>query len=182
MNIIQELELKTSEIIKYFKEQLAGIRGGRPSPKLIEDISVEYFGQKMAIKQLGSISVIPPREIQISVWDKQAIPVISKAVETSNLRLVANTDGNLIRINLPPLSTERREELIKVSKKESEEVRIKIRNLRDEMNKKISALEEGGEINEDQKFKLKESVQKSIDKANEEIGQILENKVKEIEE
>ncbi|MEK7593471.1 MAG: ribosome recycling factor [Patescibacteria group bacterium] len=179
---MQDLQLKLSEIIKHFKEQMAGIRGGRPNPKLIEDIGVEYFGQKLTVKQLGSIGVIPPTTIQISAWDKGAVSAIAKAIESSNLNVSANTEGNLIRINLPPLSSERRQELIKIAKKEAEESKIKIRHSRDEMNKKINLQAEKGEITEDDKFKLKEDIQKAIDKTNEEIEKILENKIKEIEE
>lgn len=178
----QDLELKIKESLEFFKSQLGAIRGGRPSPKLVEDIGVDYFGQKMPIKQLGSISINPPREILISIWDKQAVSAVAKAIESSNLNVSANTDGNLIRINLPPLSTERRQELIKIVKKESEEVRIKIRHLRDEANKKITQQEESGEITEDGKFKLKEETQKIIDKANKEIEEMLDKKIKEIEE
>ena len=180
--MIQDLEQKIKESLEYLKGQFVAVRGGRPSPKLVEDISVDYFGQKMPIKQVGSISINPPREILISIWDKQAVSIVAKAIESSNLNVSANTDGNLIRINLPPLSAERRQELIKVVKKESEEVRIKIRHLRDEANKKINQQEESGEITEDGKFKLKEQTQKSIDKANGDIEAMLEKKTKEIEE
>lgn len=176
------LELKLNESLKYFKSQLGAIRGGRPSPKLVEDISVDYFGQKMPIKQLSSISINLPREILISVWDKQAVGMVAKAIESSNLNVSANTDGSLIRINLPPLSSERRLELIKVIKKEAEETKIKIRSLRDEANKEIKQQEESGEITEDQKFKMKEQIQKLIDKANADIEAMLEKKIKEIEE
>ena len=174
--------MKTAEIIKYFKDQISSIRSGRPTPKLVENLPVDYLNQKMTIKQLGSISIVPPTTIQISVWDAQAIFSVSKAIESSNLSVVANIDGNLVRINLPPLSSERRQDLIKVVKKEAEEAKIKIRHIRDEENKKINRQEEEGEIGEDQKFKLKEETQKEIDKANEEIERILENKIKEIEE
>ncbi|KKQ22333.1 MAG: Ribosome-recycling factor [Candidatus Wolfebacteria bacterium GW2011_GWC1_37_10] len=180
--MVKELENKISESVKHFKESLAVIRSGRPSPKLLEDIQADYFGQKMPIKQLGSISIAPPREIQVSVWDKQAVVAASKAIEAANLGVSVNIDGNLIRVNLPALSTERRQELIKVAKKETEEARIKIRHLRDEANKKISSKEEAGEISEDDKFKFKEEIQKAVDKANKEIDEILANKTKEIEE
>ena len=180
--MIQSLEIKIKESLEYLKSQFAAVRGGRPSPKLVEDISIDYFGQRMPIKQAGSISVNPPREILISVWDRQAVSIVAKAIESSNLNVSANTDGNLIRINLPPLSAERRQELAKVVKKESEEARIKIRSLRDEVNKKIRQREENGEITEDQEFKLKEQIQKSIDKANKDIEEMLEKKIKEIEE
>lgn len=180
--MVQDLEIKIKESLEYLKSQFAAVRGGRSSPKLVEDISVDYFGQRMSLKQVGSISVNPPREILISVWDKQAVSIVAKAIESSNLNVSANTDGNLIRINLPPLSTERRQELAKVVKKESEEARIKIRSLRDEANKKTRQQEKSGEITEDQEFKLKEQVQKSIDKANKDIEEMLEKKVKEINE
>jgi len=182
MDIMQDLEFKTDEAIKFFKDQLAGIRGGRPSAKLVEDIPVDYFGQKLTVKQLGSISVVPPREIQISVWDKNSAALVLKAVEGANLNVSANIEGSLIRINLPPLSGERRQELIKIVKKEAEETKIKIRGIRDEINKEISRQLEEKEISEDRKFKLKEEVQKKIDKANEEVEKILESKIKEIEE
>jgi ribosome recycling factor len=166
MNILKDLELKTGEAIKYFKEQLSAIRGGRPNSKLVEDVSVEYFGQKLPIKQLGSISIVPPREIQISVWDKNAAAIILKAIEASNLNIGANLEGSLIRINLPALSGERRQELIKIAKKETEEAKIKIRGIRDEINKEINRQFEEKKIGEDEKFKLKEQVQENIDKVN----------------
>lgn len=180
--MVQELELKIKENLEYLKNQFTAIRGNRPSPRMVEDIIIDYFGQRMPLKQLGSISVNPPREILISIWDKQAVAVSAKAIESSNLNVSANIDGNLIRINLPPLSTERRQELIKIVKKETEEARIKIRHLRDEANKKISQQEEDGKINEDDKFKLKQETQKKIDKANSDIEAMLDKKIKEIEE
>ncbi|MBI5079452.1 ribosome recycling factor [Candidatus Wolfebacteria bacterium] len=177
-----EFDGKISGILKFFKEQMSGIRSNRPSAKLVEDIQVDYFGQKLPVKQLGSISVIPPCEIQISIWDNQAVNSAAKAIESSGLNVAANIDGNLIRINLPLLSNERRQELIKLVREEAEEARIKIRHSRDEQNKKIGRQEEKSEISEDQKFRLKEDIQKAVDKANGEIEQILENKIKEINE
>ena len=181
-NILKEAETKTGEIIKYLKDQLAGVRGSRPSPKLFEDLPVDYFGQKLPVKQLASIGVVPPREIQLTVWDKQVVSGVAKAIESSNLNVSANIEGNTIRINLPPLSEERRQELAKVVRKEAEETRIKIRALRDEINKKIVQDFEAKKITEDDKFKLKEKVQETVDKTNSEIEKILENKIKEINE
>ncbi|MDP3015132.1 MAG: ribosome recycling factor [bacterium] len=182
MNILKDLELKTGEAIKYFKEQLSAIRGGRPNSKLVEDISVEYFGQRLPLKQLGSISIAPPREIQISVWDKDAAAIVLKAIEASNLNISANLEGSLIRISLPALSGERRQELIKIAKKETEEARIKIRGIRDESNKEINRQFEEKKIGEDEKFKLKEQIQENINKVNGEIEKILEEKIREITE
>ncbi len=182
MDILKNLENKITEAVKHFKEQLSGIRGGRPNSKLVEDIFVDYFGQKLVIKQLGSISIVPPREIQISVWDKNAAPLVLKAIEASNLNVGVSVEGNLVRINLPPLSGERRQELVKIAKKEAEEIKVRIRNNRDEINKEISRQLDKKGITEDDKFKLKEKVQEEIDKANKEIEGILEEKVREIEE
>ena len=180
-DFLKDLETKSAEIVKNFKDELSGIRGGRPTSKLVEDIQVDYFGQKLAIKQLGSISVVLPREIQIAVWDKNIAPPIGKAVEAA-LNVGTSIESNLVRVNLPPLSEERRGELTKVVKKQAEEVRIKIRALRDDILKTIKQQEEKGVITEDDKFKLKDQIQKNIDKVNEEIEKNLENKIKEIEE
>ena len=180
--MVSNLEQKIKQALDYFKDQLSSIRGGRPNSKLVEDIFVEYFGQRLPIKQLGSINMVPPREIQISVWDKNAASAVLKGIEASNLNVGVNLDGNIIRVNLPPLSGERRQELTKLVKKETEEAKIKVRGLRDEENKEINRQFDGKEIGEDEKFKLKEKVQGIVDKANEEIEKILESKIREIEE
>ncbi len=182
MDILKNLESKISEALKSLKDQLSGIRGGRPNSKLVEDISLDYFGQKLSVKQLGSINIVPPREIQISVWDKNTASLVLKAIEASNLNVSAVLEGNLIRINLPALSGERRQELSKLAKKETEEASIKMRSGRDEINKEITRQFDEKKIGEDEKFKLKDKVQKRIDEVNGEIDGILENKVREIEE
>ena len=181
MDLLKELEAKIAAVVKAFKEQLAGIRSGRPSTRLVENIAVEYFGQKMTVKQLGSIGISLPREIRITVWDRNGISNIVKAVE-STLNVKASTEDNLIRINLPALSQERREEIINLIKREAEETRIKIRSLRDDTLKKVKIKEENKEVTEDEKFRLKDQVQKSIDKSNSEIDNLLEAKIQEIRE
>ncbi|MEK7590260.1 MAG: ribosome recycling factor [Patescibacteria group bacterium] len=174
--IIKDLEQKTKTIFDALRQEIVSIRTNRPTAKLVEDIKADYFGQQMSIKQLASISIVPPREIDISVWDKNALAPIVKAIESSNLGVTANTDGNLIRINLPPLTDERRKELIKLIKGIVEQSRIKIRAMRDEANKKTK------DAPEDQKFKLKEKIQDIVDKTNKEIEALLAAKIKEIEE
>ena len=180
--ILKNLELGLKQNIEHFKSQLSTIRGNRPSPKLVEDIKVEYYGQKMTVKQVGAISIAPPREIQISIWDKNVVNTVAKAIESSNLNVSSSVDGNVIHINLPPLSEERRQELIKVVKKEAESARIQIRSQRDEAIKESKNEFDEGKITEDDKFQAKEKIQEAVDKANEEIEKILENKIREIEE
>ncbi len=180
--ILNNLDGKLNSAVSKFKETLLGIRGGRPTARLVEDIKVDYFGQVLPIKQIASINVLPPREIQISAWDKTVVPTIAKAIEAANLNVGISNEGTMVRITLPQLSQERREELIKLVKKESEESRIQIRSIRDDANKEVKCKEENGDITEDEKFKLKDEVQKKVDKANADVESLLENKIGEIEE
>lgn len=182
MDIAKEFETKSKQIIEFLRQQLMMMRSNRPSPRLVEDISVECYGQKMTIKQVGAISILPPAQIQISVWDKAVVGAVVKAIETSNLNVSANTEGNLIRINLPPLSDERRNELVKVVKREIEDAKIKMRAARDEIIKKLNKDFEDSKITEDQKFKLKDEIQKLVDKNNDEVEKLLEQKIKELHE
>jgi len=176
------LEKEKSIILENLKSTLNGIRTSRPSSGIVENIKVNYYNQILPIKQLGTISIIPPREISIEVWDKNATSLVAKAIESSDLHLPASIIGNTIKVFLPELTQERRDELVKYAKKIVEEFRIKVRQLRDEINKKIQKSFDNGEISEDQKFKLKEETQKEIDKINEEIEKLLENKIREINE
>lgn len=180
MILIEEFKKNSQVAIQSLKKEISGIRTNRPSPALVEDLKVNLYDQMMPLKQVGSINVSPPREINIQVWDKSAVSNVVKAIETSGLGLSANADGNLIRVHLPELTAERKEEIIKHIRKLTEQHRIQLRHFRDEINKKIQKSFDGGEINEDQKFKLKEEVQKETEKAGDEIEKILEGKIKEI--
>lgn len=174
------LEQKLKSLVDGLKTEFQTIRSGRPSPRMVEDIKVEVYDQQMPVKALGSISVVPPREIQISLWDKTAVNAVAKAIENSSLNVAANTDGNLIRINLPQLTDERKKELEKVVRKMTEETRIKVRTAREEANKEIKNLETDKKLSEDAAFKQKEEVQNLVDKINEEIETLLDNKIKEL--
>ena len=180
MDFVKELEQKLKVIVDSFKQELLGIRTNRPSAKLVEDIRVDYAGQSLMIKQLGSISIVPPKEIDINVWDSSAVASVAKALESSKLGFSANIDGNLIRINLPSLTQERRDELAKLVKSIAEQNRIKIRAGRDDANKKIEQVFKAKTISEDQKFKDRKKIQEAVDKANNEIENLLTGKVQEI--
>jgi len=177
---LEKFKKESARLLESFKKEIAVIRGNRPSPVLVEDLKVDYFGQPLSVKQLGSISVVPPREIDINVWDKNAIPGVVKAIETAGFS--ANFEGKLIRINLPPLTEERRQEFIKKVKKIGETFKIQLRTHRDEINKEIGGAFDAKEISEDQKFKLKEEIQKNVDSVNQEIENILTKKIKELQE
>lgn len=173
---------KTTSLTQKLKEELAPIRANRPTPALLENIQAEYYGQMMPLKQMGAISIKPPREIQIQAWDKEGVTAIVKAIQESPLGLTPMPDGNTIRVFLPELSAERREELGKHVKKIAEGYRIHLRAAREEANKEIERMEKAGELTEDDKFRRKEDIQKQTDRANEEIEAILERKLQEIHE
>lgn len=172
--------LKTS--IDALKLELSGIRTNRPSPRLVDQMKVQYMDQEFTVQQLGSITIAPPREIDISLWDPASVPAVVKAIETSGMGLTANSDGNLIRINLPALTDERRAELTKLVKNLTEQSKIRVRGLRDDANKKIESAFKEKLLTEDQKFRSREKVQDIIDKANGEIETNLSGKIKEIAE
>lgn len=174
------MEQKLKSFVESLKNEFQTIRSGRPSPRMVEDIKVEIYGQQMPVKALGSISVVPPREISISVWDKSVVGAVARAVEDSPLKVAANIEGNVIRINLPQLTDERKKEYEKVIRKMAEEMRIRIRSSRDGANKEVKKMEEEKKLSEDAAFKKKEEIQKLTDKTNKEVEELLESKIKEI--
>ena len=180
--VIKELEDALRGAIEALKNELRGIRSNRPSVDFLEDIMVSAYDQMMSIKQLGSLSVVPPREIQINLWDKTIVGAVMKAIESANVGLSVSNDGTIIRAVLPALSTERRAEFVKLAKKQAETIRIQIRNHRDDVIKKVKAAEAEKEITEDSVFKLKEKIQKTVDDANGQVEKNIEAKLKELEE
>ncbi|RJQ28363.1 ribosome-recycling factor [Candidatus Parcubacteria bacterium] len=179
---LKELESGLRTLTDRFKQDIQMIRGNRPSVDLIESIKVSLYDQSLAINQLGSLSVVPPRGINITVWDKNAVGAVAKAVENAKVGLSVSTDGNTIRASLSPLGEERREELIKLTGKTAEGARIQVRHTRDEAIKKIKAAGESRELTEDQVFKLKEKIQKAVDKANSDIEVLVDQKLNELGE
>jgi len=172
----------SKKIVEDFKKEISGVRANRPSAALIEEIKVMYYGNPTPLKHVGTISVVPPRELQVQFWDKEAVQPSAKAIEGSSLGLNASVEGNTIRIFLPELSSERREELARYAKKISEEYRITVRHARDEANKSAQGAFDEKEIGEDMKFKLKEEIQKCTEETNKAIEVILEKKIAEIQE
>lgn len=175
MEYLKRLEEKFKNLAARFKDELGSVRTNRPTPKLVEGIRAEYAGSLLPINQLGSISVELPRSIIISPWSSDAAPGIVKAVEAANIGVGAVQQGNVVRVTLPELTEERRQELIKLIKKMAEETRIKMRVERDEANKLVNK-----EPDKDQKFRAKEDLQKLVDKFNEEVDSVLETKIREI--
>lgn len=180
--ILKELEASLNRTVEHLKTELQSVRGNRPSVGFLEDIKVEYYGQMLALKQLGSLAISPPRDIEVHVWDKGAVGAVAKAIESAKGGFSIANEGNIVRVSLPPLTTERRAELEKLIKKMTENSRIAVRNERDDAIKKIKTAGEEGKINEDDVFRMKEKIQRLVDKVNEDIEALLESKLKEISE
>ena len=175
MEYLKRLEEKFNNLSVKFKDEMGSVRTNRPTPRLVESIKAEYAGSFLAVNQLASISVEPPRSIIITPWSTDAAPGIAKAVEAANIGVSAAQQGNVIRVTLPELTEERRQELIKLIRKMAEETRIKMRVERDEVNKLVNK-----ESDKNQKFRAKEDLQKLVDKFNGEIDSVLEAKIREI--
>lgn len=179
---IKELEAGLSAAIDHLKEEFQSVRSNRPSVQLVENIKVEAYGQTLTIKELGSLSIRPPRDVEISLWDQSIMPDVMKAIQDAGSGLSVGNNGNLVRATLPSLTSERREEFSKLAKKIAEQTKITIRMRREEVNRKVKTAEEEGVLSEDQAFKGKERLQKSVTEANGKVDSILESKLGELSE
>lgn len=173
---------KMNATIEVFKKDLSSIRTGRASLALLDGITVDYYGTPTPLNQVATLGVPDPRQITIQPWDTKIIPDIEKAILKSNLGITPTNDGKMIRLNIPPLTEERRKELVKVAKKKAEDARIAIRNIRRDINEEIKKAEKEKLLSEDNAKKLHEEIQKITDSFIVKIDDILHNKEKEIME
>jgi len=178
--IIDKIKPELDKVIVFLENELAKIRTSSASASLVEDIEVECFGQNFSLKQLAAISVAGPREIVIHPWDKSYFESIEKAITRSPTGISAVADGDVIRINLPPLTAEHRENLSKLVAQKKEETRQTIRKWRGDAWNQIQDLTTDGKIREDDKFRAKDKLQEMTDGYNEKIDKLTENKIKEI--
>lgn len=168
------------KIIEILKSEFSKLRTGRANTGLVEDLKVDYYGQKLPLKGVASISLPEPRQLVINPWDKNALMSIEKAIQEANLGLNPVNEGDKLRIAIPELTEERRKDLVKIAGRSAEEARIKVRTLREEIWKEIKRQEEAGEISEDEKFRQQEKLQEMVDEHNKKIKELLERKEKEI--
>jgi ribosome recycling factor len=178
----QDAEKRMRSAIQSLEEDLAGIRTGRATPALVEKLSVEYYGSPVPLMQMASISVPEPRQLLIKPFDPSTIKDIEKAIQASELGITPMNDGKVIRLNLPPLTEERRRDLTKFVNARLEEARIAVRNVRRDSNKDLKEFEEEKLISEDELKRGEEDIQKMTDKIIEEIGEIGKKKDQEIME
>ncbi|NLG85029.1 MAG: ribosome recycling factor [Firmicutes bacterium] len=179
--------LKTTEehmrgVVETARREFMAVRTGRANPAILERVVVEYYGVPTPLNQVSNIIAPEPRMLVVQPWEKNMLGPIEKAILNADLGLTPTNDGYVIRIVIPPLTEERRRELVKLVRKEAEEKRVAVRNARREANEKIKGMQKAGEITEDQEKKALEDVQKLTDKYIEEIDKLLETKEREIME
>ncbi|MEZ0343437.1 MAG: ribosome recycling factor [Caldimicrobium sp.] len=177
---LEDLKKKMQKSVKAFKEELAHIRTSRASVSLLEGIKVDCYGQKLPITQVATVNVVEGKMLIIQPWDPNLTKEIEKAIQKSDLGINPTSDGKTIKLVLPPLTEERRKELIKVAHKFAEEARIAIRNLRREILEKFKTAKKNKEISEDDYQRLEKEVQKIHDEFIKSIDKLLEEKEKEI--
>lgn len=162
------------------RREFAGLRTGRASTGLLEPITVEAYGSTMPLNQVGTIGVPEPRMVTVQVWDRKLVGAVEKAIRTSGLGLNPATDGQLVRVPIPPLSEERRVELTKIAAKYAEQARVAVRNVRRDGMEMLKRMEKEGEISKDEHHRWSEEIQKLTDEHIKGIDEALAHKEEEI--
>jgi len=180
--IINQLKEKMASSVDALKRELVKIRTGRASLSLLDGIKVKAYGSLMSVDQVGTMTIPESSMIIIKPWDPQVLPAIEKAILASGLGLTPASDGNVVRLTIPPLTGERRKELVKQVKKISEEYKVAVRNVRRDSNEALKKLKKDKEISEDDLFRLQEEAQKVTDSFISQIEDIASGKEKEVME
>jgi ribosome recycling factor len=180
--IKQDAATRMAKSVDSLKHELMKVRTGRAHASLLDHITLSYYGTDVPLNQAASVSVGDARTLVVSPWEKNMVPVIEKAILTSDLGLNPSTAGNVIRIPLPPLTEERRREMVKIVRHEAEVGRVAIRNIRRDANSDFKELLREKEITEDEDHRAQEEIQKLTDKYIEEVDKLLAAKEKELME
>ncbi len=180
MNYIQQNKEMFAKVIDFLKHDISGLRTGRATPALVEDIVVEAYGVKQPLKSVASISVQDAKTLAISPWDRTIISAVESGLRNSNLGINPVNDGKLIRLPLPDLTQDRRKELIKVLGQKIEAARVSIRKVREEVKGLIELAEESGEFGEDEKFKQLDDLENMVKDFNDKVKEVGEEKETEI--
>jgi len=177
---LETVRTKMDGVLEHLKKELTGLRGGRASLSMLDHIKVDYYGTPTPLKQVGNLAMPDGRMITIQPWDTSIIKEIEKALVTSDLGITPSNDGKLIRLPIPPLSEERRKDLVKVSKKYGEDTKIHIRGIRREGNEELKKLQKNSTITEDDLRRGENEIQKVTDADTKKIDELLKKKEEEI--
>lgn len=175
-----DIKERGKEIIDWLAGEYAGIRTGQAAPALLDNIKVENYGALMPINQVGSVGIEDARTLRVSPWDAGSIKAIEKAISEADLGVSVATDSSGLRVIFPELTSERRDQLVKLAKSKLEDARVSVRSARDEIMKELDGQQKDGSISEDEKFSQKENIQKEIDTLNKQLEDLYSQKEAEI--
>jgi ribosome recycling factor len=181
-DLLNKVEERMEKSLQALKKEFASVRAGRANPALLDKVMVDYYGSQMPINQLANINAPEPRLLVIQPWDKGSLNEIEKAILKSDLGLTPSNDGSVIRIVIPQLTEQRRQELVKMIRKMAEEGRVAVRNVRRDLNDEVKKLEKNGDISEDESRRAQEKIQQITDKYVAEIDKLLASKEKDLME
>ncbi|MDA3901523.1 MAG: ribosome recycling factor [Spirochaetes bacterium] len=179
-DVLKDVESRMNKSIKNLEKEFVAIRTGRANPTILDSVSIDAYGAPMPLNQVATVSCPEARLIVVQPWDKGNLPAIEKAIHKADLNLNPSNDGNVIRIQIPELTEDRRKELVKQAKNKAEDCRIAVRNVRRDGNDMIKELEKDKTISEDESKKEQDGIQKITDKYIEMIQKLTDNKEKEI--
>ena len=177
---LKDIERRMDGAIEALRREFAGLRTGRASASLLEPLTVQAYGTSMPINQVGTINVPESRMLTVQVWDRSLVTAVEKAIREADLGLNPQTEGQLIRVPIPQLSEERRQELSRVASKYAEQARVAVRNVRRDGMETLKRMDKEGEISQDDHKKLEDEVQKMTDAHIKRIDEMLEHKEQEI--
>jgi len=178
--ILMDAEERMEKAVNIFRDSLRGLRTGRATPALVDNLRVEYYGSPTPLKTLAQISTPDPQQIVIRPFDQGCLKDIEKAIRTSDLGMAPNSDGKMIRLNVPAMSGEQRNKLVAQIKKTGEEAKVACRNIRRDSNKHFDAAEKAKELTEDQRDEGKEQIQTLLKQYEDKVTEMADKKTKEI--
>lgn len=179
-SVLKDTEAKMQKALEAVQREFGMLRTGRASPSLVEGLRVDYFGTPTPLKQLANITVPDPKMLVIQPWDANAVQEIEKALLKSDLGLTPAVEGKIIRVPVPPLSTDRRDEMIKISRRQAEEGKVALRNIRHAAKEAIEKLFKDKAITEDEKFKNLDTLQKLTDRHDAKVNELASAKEAEL--
>ena len=178
----KDAERRMAKSVESLRTELSKLRTGRAHTSLLDHVTVEYYGSDVPLSQVSNINVADPRTLSVTPWEKQMVPVVEKAIASSDLGLNPVTSGDVIRVPLPALTEERRKDMIRVVRQEGEGARVAIRNIRRDVNSDCKSLLKEKEITEDEERRAEDDIQKITDKFVAEVDKLLEAKEKDLME
>ncbi|MDD4080037.1 MAG: ribosome recycling factor [Eubacteriales bacterium] len=179
-DVIEQAVSKMEKTKEVYRQELASLRAGRANPKLLDRITVDYYGTQTPLNQMANIMAPEPRILTISVWDQKAIPMVEKAIQKSDLGMNPANDGKVIRLVVPELTEERRKDLTKMVWKSAEDARVAVRSIRRDAMEQFKKMKKNSDITEDDQRKAEDEMQKATDSAIKDIDQMGQEKEKEI--